>query len=460
MELRPYQLEDLEKLNKYKGTGCFNEQRTGKTPTCITAMDSRGCKKILIICPASIIYQWVDEFEKWTGRPCIALVGTKAKRLKLLDQWTDGAVVNYEALITRKKKIGKKLYQEVPGLAQDILKHKPDGVILDEAHRIKGRKIPTAKAVNKFIGVDNKIALTATPAPSHNADIWPILHWLQPKLFSSYWQWLNENFVMNKDFYNKYGKPSTFLPGREAATQNLIDSFCTMRKRNEVMPWLPEMATPTRIRLPTTPAQSKYIENLMNIYETNHIITEGVLDRIIRIRQICNAPELLGLKGKSPKIEWLQQYIKDYPDVPTVIFSKFSEFLKLIEIKTKGKVHIITGSTPIQERQDLINNFQNGSIKLLAIQIDAGKEGLTLDTGEKIIFMDQTPPASDISQAQDRIIATTPDKADVPKEIINVMMRDTYDEELYNLVVQRQDETEVINDYIKYVKRRYHNGKH
>jgi SNF2 family DNA or RNA helicase len=112
---------------------------------------------------------------------------------------------------------------------------------------------------------------------------------------------------------------------------------------------------------------------------------------------------------------------------------------------------VYDGSTDLKERSVLINEFQSGKIDLLVIQIDAGKEGITLDRAEKIIFLDQVPPASDIQQAQDRFIATTEDKAAVPKEIIYLMMADTYDEVLYDLVEQRAAATDIINNYKYYI---------
>jgi SNF2 family DNA or RNA helicase len=455
-ELRDYQKEDAIKLNSKYATACFNQQRTGKTPTSIRAMCARdGVKKILIICPASLMYQWQEEFIRWSGRPCNVAAGTKVKRNKAIDTWTDGLVINYATLRSYKKKLAKNAYEEVNGHADKIKRSEPDGVILDEAHRIKGRVTATARAVNQLKGVKHKIALTATPAPSHPSDVWPILHWLYPGVFKSYWKFVKNYFDVSSEQYGGavIYKPTKFKPIRERAFQHMLDDFTTNRKRIDVMPWLPDVPEPTRIKLPLSKYQLKYLDDLDSMFQTGHVIVQGHLDRLIRYRQICNAPEILDLRGKSPKIEWLQQYMSDYPEVPTIIFSKQTKFLRLIEKKTKGKVKLLEGNTTAKKRQDLISDFQSGNIKLLAIQIDAGKEGLTLDTAEKIIFLDVYPPAADISQAQDRFIATVKSKADIPKEVIYVMMKDSYDEELYNLVDLRRDETEVVNAYIKFINK-------
>ena len=46
--LRDYQKEDVKYLALRKCAGCFNEQRTGKTPTALTVMKVKGVKKLLL----------------------------------------------------------------------------------------------------------------------------------------------------------------------------------------------------------------------------------------------------------------------------------------------------------------------------------------------------------------------------------------------------------------------------
>jgi SNF2 family DNA or RNA helicase len=191
---------------------------------------------------------------------------------------------------------------------------------------------------------------------------------------------------------------------------------------------------------------------MQKYYETGHVIAQGVLDQLLRYRQICLAPQLLGLKGNSPKIEWIEQYLKDYPEKKVVIFSKFTSFLHLLQGRIPH-VGLVVGETPAKERNDLISSFQHGTLQVLAIQIDAGKEGITLDNADVLIFTDIFPPASDILQAKDRIVATSEER-NKPKEIIELMMADSYDEALYDIVAKKIELTDIANNYIKYLQER------
>jgi len=448
-KLRPYQIEDVDFLSKRTRSGCFNEQRTGKTPIALKTFEKQGLKKILIICPASAVYQWAEEYEAWLNRPCIPFIGTPAQRKQLLNTWTDGLAISYGLF---------KDTQRYTGFSQLILKQKPDGVILDEAHRIKNSTTAITKAVFKCTCIPYRMALTGTPAHNKAHEIFNILKWLYPDTFSSRWKFL-EYFFKITTKYNASGvpfkEPGDFLPGKQQELLRTLNNISTQRKRIDVMPWLPQKDY-QQVKLPCTPQQKKYLKELETYFETEHILTQGILDRLIRMRQICLHPALLNLKGDSPKLNWIKDYLNDYPDRPTIIFSKFTSFIKILSQELPNiKKGVIIGETPIKERNSLKNAFQQGDLNLLILNMDVGKEALTLDRAEVAIFTDKYPPIGDIQQAEDRFITTTKEHMDKPHLIIELMMKDTYDEQLYQLIQQRKTETDIINDYHRYLKREH-----
>ncbi len=456
-KLRPYQFEDMQKLQTKKAMGCFNEQRTGKTPTSLVTLDTEGHKKILIITVASAIYQWKDEFERWTGRPCVVVNGTKTQREKQIQSWTDGLVISYDSIKAIEPKIKDKIEMTETkgreGHIDLILKQNPEAVIIDEAHKIKNPKSAVAKSIFKLSVIERKLALTGTPAPNKPYEIYSILHFLYPKIFVSYWKFIGDYFNTRRAQASghSYIDILDFKSGMKHKLQTQLGFISTNRKRRDVMTWLPEKDY-EQIKLEPTKEQLKYLKELDKYFETENIVVQGVLDRLIRERQICLAPELIGLKGKSPKLEWIKQFVKDYPEKPIVIFSKFTSFLKILEKELpEESFYSIIGSTSVENRNKYKLAFQEGDRNILLVQIDVGKEALTLDRAEAIIFCDKYPPAADIDQAEDRFIATTQEKANKPHTIIELMIKGTYDEHLYELVKQRKSDTDVINDYKKYI---------
>lgn len=467
LKLRPYQKADVLKLAKLKCSACLNEQRTGKTPTALMVMRVQKRKKILIVCPSVATYNWKDEFEKWLERPCIVLDGTPKQREKKLQQWTDGLVVTYDTLKIinhynpedkdlpkKERRISKKT-----GELAHILKHyiDIDAIIVDEFHRARNRKTLTAKSLFKLIDkIPYRIALTGTPAYAKNEDIWTMLHWLYPKLFSNYWQFIDEYFnVKLKWTPNGNAREITGLrPEKERKLQDFLNQISTQRKQHDpdVMPWLPDKPAPIKIRLPGTSAQEKHLQMLMEYFETEHIICKQPLDRLIRYRQICQDPRLLSLKGGSAKTNWVNQYYKDYPDRPTIFFSTFTSYLELLSQECPFPNALITGETSNKHRKEIEKAFQDGKINVLFINIKAGKESLTLDRAESMVFLDKFPPIGDILQASERFTATQAHKKDIPKTIYELIIKDSFDEQIYTALEQSKTTTDVLNDFTKYLQ--------
>ena len=92
--------------------------------------------------------------------------------------------------------------------------------------------------------------------------------------------------------------------------------------------------------------------------------------------------------------------------------------------------------------------FQNGTIKLLLINIKAGKEGITLDNADVSIFTDKYPPVGDIMQAEDRFVATTKEKLIRGNTIIDLVMQDSYEVNILQMLDKNASEVDIINNYI------------
>jgi SNF2 family DNA or RNA helicase len=451
-KLRPYQVEDINKLLQYDSSACFNEQRTGKTPIAIMVMEVRQPDRTLIVCPASMLYPWRDSYKFWTGKDAAVCVGTPLQRMRIVENWEHGPLIISYGCLKETIRTG--------GMLDDIIKKKPTACIADEAHHFKCHTTATAKAMYKLIKVCKyRLALTGTPATNKPSDIYGILHWLYPDTFKSYWKFIYDNFQTYKrytGFNQSHTEIGDWLPTRQAIMSAYLNKFTTQRKRADVMPWLPPKDY-TKVRLPATSLQNKYLRELDEYFETEHVVAQAVLDRMMRERQICVAPKILDLKGSSPKMNWIVDFLKDYPEKKVLIFSKFKKGIALLHqmlCDTKFIGNIITGETNPKMRSNIVNAFQQNEYQYLILQIDACKEGLTLDNADVEIFLDVYPPAADIQQAEDRFVATTQDKKDKPHQVTQLILEDTYDEECYNLVERRADSIECINSYIKYINSR------
>lgn len=460
--LREYQKEDVKFLAARKCAGCFNEQRTGKTPTSLATMRVKEVRKLLIVAPASTLYTWAEECKTWwyPDLPVSVVDGAASKRKKIISNWTEGAlVISYECLRetqrTVKDELGNIIEIQFTGDLALIKKHKDiQGVILDEAHRIKNHKSKQALALFSLRYVPHRLALTGTPAPGKQHEIFSILHWLYPEVYSGYWRFIDYYFNQYEEYNSsgKYRVIGSFRNQKAQELQQFLDVISTRRLRASVMSWLPEKDRQV-IKLPMTDEQTKYIDELNQYFEITgtEIDAVNILAKLIKIRQILLGPQVLDLKGKSPKAEWIKQYLADYPEKSVIIFSNFTTWLKLLAKELKCD-NLIIGETSKPRREQLKQEFQEGKIKLLLINIKAGKEGLTLDRADVTIFTDKYPPVGDIQQAEDRFVATTKDRLNTGHTIIDLVMQDSYEQNILKMLAENASEIDIINNYINYLK--------
>lgn len=442
MKLRQYQEEDLAIYKQREAIGNFSEPRTGKTPPVCRLIQDLTDSKVLIVCNKSLIPVWQEELKVW-GKVNAKIF---SKNALLTKEHTNVIIVNYETL-------------RIKSNAELLLKWKPYLIVLDEAHRIKNRKTMTYEAVAKFKKTPKKIALTGTPATNKPEEVWTILHWLFPQVYTSYWKFIETYFNSHIEWV---GGQHYVIDGvredRKELLQENIDMLCIRHTRKEVMPWT-ETLTPTDVKLNATQRQLKDIQGLETYFETDNIATQGVLDTLLRIRQTCLAPLTKDFKytplSNSPKANWIVDYIKDYPEKRLLIIGGLSEYLLELALYLESKnikPLLITGENRLNRRKEVMYQFEIGKRNILIANIKTIKEGFTIDYADAIIFLEVFPPAVDYIQAKDRIVATTID-AVKPKEIINLMMKATYDEELYKLVKNNMANIDVVNNYKEYLRR-------
>lgn len=435
LELREYQRCDVEFLKRHHRAGLFNEQRTGKTPTVITAIKEQNISRSLVVVPASMVYVWESEIHNWSNLRTFVCASTDFE----IPADTEVVVINYEKLRGRED-VEKRLH-----------KWKPQCIVVDEAHRMKDRKSKTFKTLSHFKYCEYRYCLTGTPAYDKPWDVWTILNFLKGEQFSSYWNFIDTYFVQKQ---LRFGgrvvtQPAYFKPGKDRYLQAQISMFCTQRKRADVMDWQTSIS-PTMVILPPSPKEYQAVQSLEKWFEYEHIVTQGALDTLVKCRQICLDPEIAGLKGKSTKTEWIQQYIKDYPNEHILIFSESKQYLKKLESDLIG-CYLICGDTKKEDRARYIDGFQNGDVSILLCQTQACKEGLTLDNADTCVFASVFPPASDYQQAADRFIATTREK-DKPKKLFRLALDITTDRFCQVCIDKHISQTDLINSYSKYLK--------
>ena len=172
----------------------------------------------LIVCPASLIYNWEHELYRFApSLKTATAAGTMSERRELLEQMEEYQVVitSYELL-----KRDQEWYEKQQFRFQ----------IIDEAQCIKNAATKSAKAV-KAVRARTRFALTGTPVENHLGELWSIFDYLMPGFLFSY-----------QKFRKLYEIPIV-KEGNETAASNLrrlIGPFVLRRLKKDVMKELPE----------------------------------------------------------------------------------------------------------------------------------------------------------------------------------------------------------------------------
>lgn len=443
--LRPYQAQDVHYLTQIPNAAIFNQARTGKTPTTIETIKARQTKRNVIICPASLQINWKKEIEAWHPEATVYLyIGTPKARKSVLEAFFKEQGVSY--LITSKDTAKRNV--------DDLTAHPLDVLVVDEAHFLRNRDTAQSEAIYT-IGkqAKHRYALTGTPTVKHPADIYGILHFLYPKKWSSYWQFVDRYFKIYKNaFGTEIGEPKKH---REAELKDFIDAISTQRLRKDVMQWLPDKQYHTHT-VTISDKQRKAYKSMANDFiaerlDGTELDAQTVLTQLLRLRQIVADPKLLNIDAPSAKTDALLDIIENntYTDAgePLVVMSIFTSYLNYLkpQIEAMGKrVGMICGDMSAQEKDDTARAFQRGEIDVLLCNIVSAGTGFTLDKGEVIIFLDKAWNPADNEQAEDRITPTQQNK--VHKHfIVSLVCEESIDEYIEKTLKRKDSLTSIIN---------------
>lgn len=373
-ELRPYQevgIRWLSMLDKYDFGGILaDDMGLGKTLQTIAFLSSRleQDSRVLILAPASLIYNWQEEFHRFAPQLDLAVVyGQKAQRDEILSQDHQVIVTSYASF------------------RQDIEAYQAtkrfDYLILDEAQVMKNSQTKIAQHLRDF-EVGNCFALSGTPIENHLSEIWSIFQIVLPGLLPG---------------KTEFGKLTASQVAR------LIKPFALRRKKEDVLVELPDLMEINVLNELSDSQKAIYLAQLQQMQASIGGASEAEINRrkieilsgITRLRQICDTPKLFmeDYDGQSGKLDSLRDLLLQLKDGNhrVLIFSQFRDMLDIIEqdLDDLGiSSYKLTGSTPASQRQTMTRAFNAGSRDAFLISLKAGGVGLNLTGADTVILVD------------------------------------------------------------------------
>ena len=358
-KLYPYQINGLGKMLKHEkgnyGGILGDEMGLGKTLQMISLIIANPKKITLVIVPANLILQWKSEIEKFAPHIAILIHWNKySVNLSEVNQLKN----DYNIILTTYHYAYKyELFKII----------KIDRVICDEAHIFRNNKSKTYKGLEQF-KTKIKWCITGTPIQNYLKDIKTLINFILP------------NIKLNK----------TNIP-------QFITTLLIRRTKSEVNINLPERINKLQFISFSSIQEQKLYDKLDKLqHEFGNI---KLLEKQLRLRQICSIPKNLSLKFKikyktnqniesinNTKLNYIVKLIKKNTKEKPIVFTHFNAEINYLKYKLEKEnisTGVINGSVSQEERQSVIHN---DSYKVLLIQIVAGGTGLNLQHFNSVYF--------------------------------------------------------------------------
>ncbi|KAJ1614895.1 SNF2L-like protein [Cryptosporidium canis] len=289
--------------------------------------------------------------------------------------------------------------------------------ILDEAHRIKNEKSLLSEVV-RLLKSKNRLLITGTPLQNNLKELWSLLNFLMPNIFSS-----SDDFESLFDFSKLDSDDQQKCVIK--TLHQILRPFMLRRLKIDVERDLP----PKRelyVYIGLSKLQKKIYSELLtrNLDVLNSACSNKtqMLNLLMQLRKTCNHPYLFdGVEPGPPYVEGFHmveasgKMVLLHKLLPklfsqgsrVLLFSQMTRLLDIIDdyLRWCGYPYCrIDGSTPGIERQERIDAFnKEGSDKLIFIlSTRAGGIGINLATADVVILFDSDfNPQMDL-QAMDR----------------------------------------------------------
>lgn len=435
---RPYQRAGIRWAMERPRALIADVPGLGKTGQAIgVAMMDKSIKRVLVVCPASVSFNWADEIARWATRK-VRVVNTCGKPLgKLLksdpfasDEDTQlWIITSYDATRPRKatRMVKGEQRQSQPGLGNLLPTVPFDLMVLDEAHRIGNRTASQAIACKSLAkNCRRVIALTGTPIPNEILEMQSCLEILDEKMFSykqfagRYCKWENNSFGAS---------PYGLREDRAAELQNLLRSTVMIRRTKEqVLKELPPKLYQTHV-LEISPELQQFVA------DEDEIASLANNDRVRRARALRAIAEATGNR------QAMLDAISDEIEATSLLFESASRdrlalglakaravipHLREMSVERDGKLIVfcwhrevaeeiysmlggsaaailLMGGQDADDRREQVKAFQEeDQIRTAVCTIGGAGEGITLTAGTKTVFLEFPWNPAKLTQAEDR----------------------------------------------------------
>ena len=373
-----------------------DEMGLGKTLQAISTIAHRanaGATRFLVVCPASVITNWMREVDARSELPIIKIHGEDHKAS--LQQWIESSGIGITTFDTLKS------FQLTEN---QILALNVDTVIVDEAHYIKNVSTGRTQTIAKWLERSpNVIFLTGTPLENRVEEFVALAKLLDPKMG------------------NELSRVA-MAAGPESFRRTVAPIYLR-RNTEEVLKELPELIEVVEYCTWEGVDKQNYI----------NAVADG---NFMAMRRAAFAP----LPDMQPsKLERLLELVTESFESgqKVIIFSYFRSVIEqVMQALGERAIGPITGSVSSTQRQNIVDTFQNSPVPLALVgQIQAAGTGLNIQAASVVILCEpQIKPSLEV-----QAIARAHRMGQIRKvQVHRLILPESVDEQMLIMLARKQ----------------------
>ncbi|KAL2838388.1 SNF2 family N-terminal domain-containing protein [Aspergillus pseudoustus] len=431
-------------------------------------------KPVVVVCPATVMKQWVNEFHRWwppfrvsilhtSGSGMVNIKNESSREDALISgsYGTGGSSSGTRAarkVVKRVVEEGHVLVTTYSGLqsyASLLIPVEWGGAVLDEGHKIRNPN--TSITIHcKELRTPHRIILSGTPMQNNLTELWSLFDFVFPMRLGTLVNFRNQfDFPIRQGGYANASNLQVQTAAKCAETlKDAISPYLLQRFKIDVAADLPKKSEQVLFCRLTKPQRQAYMAFLGS--EEMQSILRGrrqVLYGVDILRKICNHPDLqnhkllhakvnYGNATKSGKMQVVKSLLELWKDTghKTLLFAQHRIMLDILEKFVRSlpgfNYRRMDGTTPIQHRQTLVDEFNNDqSLHVFLLTTKVGGLGVNLTGADRVIIYDPDwNPSTDV-QARERAWRLG-QKRDVT--IYRLMTAGTIEEKIYHRQIFKQ----------------------
>ena len=432
---------------------------------------------VIVVCPATVMKQWVNEFHRWWPAFRVSILHTSGSGMVnihnesrredalLYEQWNSTGSRGMSSGLRAGRRVVKRVVEEghvlvttYSGLqtyAPLLIPVEWGCAVLDEGHKIRNPN--TSITIHcKELRTPHRVILSGTPMQNNLTELWSLFDFVYPMRLGTLINFRNQfEFPIRQGGYANASNLQVQTAAKCAETlKDAISPYLLQRFKIDVAADLPKKSEQV-LFCKLTKIQRQAYTSFLGSEEMQSILRgrRQVLYGVDILRKICNHPDLqnhklqsvhtnYGSGSKSGKMQVVKSLLELWRETghKTLLFAQHRIMLDILEKFIRGlsgfKYRRMDGTTPIHQRQSMVDEFNNDpDIHVFLLTTKVGGLGVNLTGADRVIIYDPDwNPSTDI-QARERAWRLG-QKREVT--IYRLMTAGTIEEKIYHRQIFKQ----------------------